>query len=111
MLFGGFKMILVQKTFKNHLFTDIRVGMLTVESDLSAINPKDCYKLDLTVCIDNKDYNFRTALCKVAELKNGSGVDFKSYYWDGTKWASKKEVIAVATEQFTKIINLQKSEA
>lgn len=51
--------------------------MLTVESDLSAINPKDYYKLDLTVCIDNKDYNFRTALCKVAELKNGSGVDFK----------------------------------
>lgn len=106
-------MIIVQKQFNSPIFTEIKISNLIVESDLSAVNPKDCMKITIPIWIEEKKFEFKTALCKAAEIKNGSGVNFKSYYWDGISntWTSKKAVEAVAKEQFTKIINLQQSEA
>ena len=104
-------MILVQKTFKSRIFTDIEINKLTVESDLSAVNPEDCSNFKLAYSVEDHTCFFKTAFCKASELKNGSGVKFKGYYWNGTKWVSRKELDSYAIEHFTKIINLQKSRA
>ena len=104
-------MILVQKTFKSRISTDIEIDKLTVESDLSAVNPEDCSKFQLAYSVEGETCLFKTSFCKASKLKNGSGVKFKDYYWNGTEWVSRKELDSYAIEHFTKIINLQKSMA